>query len=74
MKKRLFFSFQFLGKVAVATVLPLSVFVLSGRFLDNKLGTSPYLLIAGVAISLLASILWLRKISVRAVKQINDMN
>ena len=74
MKKRLFFSFQFLGKVAVATVLPLSIFVLSGRFLDNKLGTSPYLLIAGVAISLLASILWLRKISVRAVKQINDMN
>ncbi len=74
MKKRLFFSFKFLGKVAVATVLPLSVFALSGRFLDNKFHTSPYLLIAGVAISLLVSILWLRKISVRAVKQINDMS
>lgn len=73
MKKRLFFSLQFLGKVAVATISPLMLFGIFGKFLDNKLSTGPYLLIAGAVISLFSSIIWLRKISIQAVRQINKM-
>ncbi|MDI6777896.1 MAG: AtpZ/AtpI family protein [Patescibacteria group bacterium] len=35
--------------------IPLVVFALAGRFLDKKLGTSPWLLLAGILISIAVS-------------------
>ena len=35
--------------------IPLVVFALIGRFLDNKLGTSPFLLLLGVLLSIALS-------------------
>lgn len=35
--------------------IPLVVLTLAGRFLDKKLGTSPWLLLAGVVVSLIVT-------------------
>ena len=56
--KALSYAWQFGYTITV----PLVVFALGGRFLDRSLGTSPWLLIGGIILSMvLSSILLVRK-------------
>jgi F0F1-type ATP synthase assembly protein I len=42
----------FAWELGYSIVIPLVLFALGGRYLDKQLGTSPWLLLAGLAISL----------------------
>ncbi len=46
--------------------LPLVVFALVGRVIDQRLGTSPFALIAGLILALVATTFWI-------VKKINEL-
>lgn len=48
--------------------VPLVVFALAGRFLDRKLGTTPFLLLAGILLAIVATtwLVW------RKMKEIID--
>lgn len=74
MKKRLFFSFVFFAKVALATVLPLVVFVVPGRIIDKKLSISPALTIISVLLALASTTLSLRLISKKTAKKYRGLN
>jgi len=74
MKKRLFFSLRFFAKVALATVLPLVLFALPGAILDKKLSTTPSLTVVGITISVVVTVLIIRKLARQAVKKLNQMD
>lgn len=42
----------FAWELGYSIVVPLVLFALGGRFLDKKLGTSPWLLLGGIVISI----------------------
>ena len=42
-------------ELGYSIAVPLVVFALGGRFLDKKLGTSPFLLLGGILISIIVS-------------------
>jgi len=71
MKKELIFSFSLIGKVGIATALPVVVFGLLGRYLDRRFMTSPKIFIALIIFSLLISILMLMQIVKEALKVVN---
>ena len=51
-------SFSALGlawQLGYTIAVPIVVFALVGRFLDKKLGTSPWLLLAGILVSIAVS-------------------
>jgi hypothetical protein len=74
MKNKLFFSFIFFAKVALATVLPLALFVLPARILDKKLATSPSLTVIGVILALIFTISLIVKVSKIAIKEIQKLD
>ncbi len=74
MKKRLFFSLKFLGKVALATVLPLVLLAYGGKIVDNQLGTTPWLLVIGASLALIITILWIRKMTKNLTKEIDKLD
>ena len=42
----------FAWELGYSIAVPLALFALGGRFLDKKLGTSPWLLLGGIVISI----------------------
>lgn len=50
-KNSLGFALDLAWKLGYAIAIPIVVFVLLGRLLDNYLGTSPFFLITGLIIS-----------------------
>ena len=72
LKKSIIFSFSLIGQVGFATALPLVFFSLLGRYLDNKLGTTPYLLLAGLCLATIIVYFTLRKIVQQAIKEFNN--
>jgi F0F1-type ATP synthase assembly protein I len=42
----------FAWELGYSIIIPLVLFALGGRYLDRKLGTSPWLLLGGLAISI----------------------
>lgn len=46
-------TLAFAWELGYSIVIPLVLFTLAGRFLDKKLGTSPWLLLAGIIISII---------------------
>ena len=42
-------------ELGYSIAVPLVVFALGGRFLDKKLGTSPFILLGGILISIIVS-------------------
>ena len=74
MKQRLFFSFAFLVKVAIATLLPLVVFALTGRMIDVAYKTSPWFLAIGVAVALLTTAFWLKAMSKKMIKKMEELD
>jgi len=74
MKKSLFFAFSLIGSIGFATAIPLVVFGLIGRLLDNKFGTSPYLFLAGLAIGTVVVYFVLKKIVKDAIKDFEKTN
>ena len=71
LKESIFFSFSLIGQIGFATALPLVVFGLLGRYLDRKLGTSPYLLLLGFLIATLQIYFYIRAIVKKAMKNLN---
>lgn len=62
LKKSIIFSFSLIGQIGFATALPLVIFGLLGRYLDHKLGTSPYLFLLGILIATVQIYFYIRKI------------
>jgi len=62
------FSFSLIGQIGFATALPLVIFGLLGRYLDNKYGTAPYLFLAGLFLATVIVYFTLRKIVRDAIR------
>lgn len=54
-KSSTWFALGLVWQLGYTIAIPLVVFGLIGRFLDNKFGTSPWLLLAGILLSLIVS-------------------
>jgi F0F1-type ATP synthase assembly protein I len=74
MKKSLLFSFSLIGQIGFAVAIPLVVFGLLGKYLDNKLNTSPYLLLVGLAIGTIIAFVTVVKIAKQAIKEFDKIN
>jgi len=74
MKKSLIFSFSYIGQIGFATAIPLVIFAILGRWLDNKYDTSPYLLLLGIIIASIQIFFYLRKIVQMASKKVKEIN
>lgn len=62
------FSFSLIGQIGFATALPLVIFGLLGRYLDNKYGTAPYLFLTGIFLATVQIYFYIRKIVEKANK------
>lgn len=69
LKKSLIFSFSLISQIGFATAIPLVMFGLIGRYLDRKYGTSPYLLLLGLAIATVQIYFYIKKIIKSALKE-----
>ncbi|MDO8564845.1 MAG: AtpZ/AtpI family protein [bacterium] len=59
-----FSAWQLAGELGYTIAIPIVIFALVGRWLDNLYSTSPWILLAGIVISiLLSSFLVYRKVS-----------
>jgi F0F1-type ATP synthase assembly protein I len=54
-KNSSFSAFSLAWELGYSIAVPLVGFALAGRFLDKKLGTSPFLLLTGILISIIVS-------------------
>jgi F0F1-type ATP synthase assembly protein I len=72
LKKNVIFSFSLIGQIGFATALPLVIFGLLGQYLDNKLGTSPYLFLLGLLIATIQIYFYIRKIVHDAMDRFNN--
>lgn len=68
MKNKLFFSLSLVTYIGISTAMPLVLFGLGGRFLDNRYHSSPKLFIVGIAVAAVISVFILRAITLRAIK------
>lgn len=68
LKKSMIFSFSLIGQVGFATALPLVIFGLLGRYLDDKYGTAPYLFLVGLFLATIIVYFTLRKIVKDAIR------
>lgn len=74
MKKGLFFSLSFIGKVGFATALPLVGFAFLGRYLDRIYASGYLFFLIGIALAAAISILMLRSITKDAIKKIQKLD
>ncbi|MFA7253947.1 MAG: AtpZ/AtpI family protein [Patescibacteria group bacterium] len=74
MKKSLIFAFSFIGQIGISVAVPLVALAFLGRYLDQKFGTSPYLMLAGLVIATVIVYFTLREIVRRATKEFNELN
>ncbi|OQA04270.1 MAG: putative F0F1-ATPase [bacterium ADurb.Bin400] len=74
MKKSLLFSFGFIGEVGFATAIPLVIFGLFGRYLDNKYGTSPYFLLGGITVATIQIYFYIKALIKKAIEAFNKLN
>lgn len=51
-KEKQFSALSLAWNLGYTIAVPIVVFALAGRFLDKKLGTSPFLLLAGILLSI----------------------
>lgn len=54
-------ALSLLGQLGYVIAVPLVVFAVSGRLLDKKFGTSPWLLLLGMLLALIISSVWVYK-------------
>lgn len=47
-----FNAYRLVFEVGYMVAIPLVLFALGGRYLDNKLGTAPWLLLTGIVVSI----------------------
>jgi F0F1-type ATP synthase assembly protein I len=74
MKKSLFFAFTFIGTIGIATATPAVALGLTGRYLDKHFNTSPKIFIVFMLLALVLSLLVLKKIAKRAIKDMDKLN
>lgn len=55
-------------------VVPLIVFALAGRLLDSKIGTGPWLFLAGMLLAIVTSSLLIYKKIVKILKELNNVS
>jgi len=68
-KKSLLFSLNLFGQIGFGVAIPLVVLGLLGRYLDQKFGSSPYLTLAGIALAVVITFFYLRKVVQEAIEQ-----
>jgi len=74
MKKTLLFSLAFIGQIGISTAAPLVIFGLLGRYLDEKYGTGPYLLLTSLAFATVIVYFTLRQVVKKAIEEFNKVN
>jgi F0F1-type ATP synthase assembly protein I len=57
------------GELGYTIAIPLIVFALLGRFLDKKIGTSPWFLLAGILLALATSAIGVGKKIMEIIKE-----
>lgn len=73
MKKSLFFSFSLIGSVGFAVAVPLVAMTLIGRYIDNRLSTSPRFLIILIVLSTIPAYFSVKKIAEKAAKRLKSL-
>ena len=68
----LWFTLKLLGDLGFIIAIPLVVLGLLGRFLDKKFNSSPWLLLAGLFISLVISSIYIYKKTLELTKQMEE--
>jgi F0F1-type ATP synthase assembly protein I len=61
----------FAWELGYSIIIPLVLFALGGRYLDKKLGTSPWLLISGMVISIVFTSIIVYKKVITVISNIN---
>lgn len=74
MKKTIIFAFSFIGQIGLTTAIPLVFFGLLGRYIDQKYGTGPYLMLFGFAIATVIVYFAIKKLVKEAIKEFDKIN
>ncbi|MCX6809848.1 MAG: AtpZ/AtpI family protein [Candidatus Berkelbacteria bacterium] len=74
MKKGLFFSLSFIGKIGIETALPLVVFAFLGSYFDHRFNTTPKLFIVAIVFAAFISFFILRKTVKDAIEKIKELD
>lgn len=69
LKKSLVFAFSFIGEIGFATALPLVIFGLLGRYLDNRYHTGNILFLIGLGLGTVTVVFLLCKIVIKAEEE-----
>ena len=73
MKKTLLFSLNLFGQIGFGVALPLVVLGLLGRYLDKRFETNPYLTVIGIALAVVITFFFLKKIVKEAIEQAKQL-
>lgn len=60
-QKNSFNPYMYTLEIGFRISIPLILFVIAGVWLDRKLGTSPWILLSGIALSLVTSVYGIKK-------------
>jgi hypothetical protein len=73
-KKTLLFSASLFGQIGFGVAIPLVILGLLGRYLDRKLGTNPYLTVIGIALAVVVTFFFLKKIVKEAIESAKQLD
>ncbi|MFA5133643.1 MAG: AtpZ/AtpI family protein [Patescibacteria group bacterium] len=65
-------ALSLLGQLGYVIAIPLVILALTGRFLDKKFHTSPWLLIIGMFLALVISTFWVYKKTAEIMKDATE--
>lgn len=68
-KSDIWFALGLLGQLGYIIAIPLVILALTGKFVDKKYGTSPWVLITGMFFSLVISTIWVYKKTLIIMKE-----
>jgi len=74
MKKTIIFAFGFIGAIGLTTAVPLVFFGLLGRWLDQKYGTGPYLMLLGFVLATVIVYFAIKRLVREAIKEFDKIN
>jgi len=74
MDKILIYSLSLIGQIGLVTALPLVFFAFLGRFLDNKLGTGPYLFLGGLLVATVLVYFAVKQTVTKALVMFDEIN
>ena len=73
-KKTLWMTLSVVGNMGLAIAVPIVIFSLLGRFLDNKYQTSPWFLLTGMIVALVVTSIILGSKIMKLLKEVEAEN